>query len=102
MKFTKLATASALGLIASAGASFAAECGDVSIAEMNWASAELVANVEAQRVESLALFSGHGGTRAAHEGAGAHDAWHRQPLAQCERSEAETRQQHGRVGDYEF
>jgi glycine betaine/proline transport system substrate-binding protein len=46
MKFTKLVTASAFGLIASAGASFAAECGDVSIAEMNWASAEFMANVD--------------------------------------------------------
>lgn len=38
--------ASALALTLSAGAAFA-ECGDISIAEMDWASAELMANVDA-------------------------------------------------------
>ncbi len=47
MTMTKLIAASALTLAASAGAAFAAECGDVTIAEMNWASASLMANVDA-------------------------------------------------------
>ncbi|SEL36275.1 ABC transporter substrate-binding protein [Pacificibacter marinus] len=47
MKFNKLVATSAFGLIASAGAAFASDCGSISIAEMNWASAELMANVDA-------------------------------------------------------
>ncbi|MGB0661253.1 MAG: glycine betaine ABC transporter substrate-binding protein [Mangrovicoccus sp.] len=39
--------ASAVAVFASAGLAAAADCGDVSIAEMNWASAELMANVDA-------------------------------------------------------
>ncbi|MEM5470055.1 glycine betaine ABC transporter substrate-binding protein [Celeribacter marinus] len=44
---TKLIAASALSIVASAGAAFAADCGDVTIAEMNWASASFMANVDA-------------------------------------------------------
>ncbi|MFT6169504.1 MAG: glycine betaine/proline transport system substrate-binding protein [Celeribacter sp.] len=47
MTFNKLVTTSVFGLIASAGAAMASDCGSVSIAEMNWASAELMANVDA-------------------------------------------------------
>ncbi len=47
MTMTKLFAVSALSLAASAGAAFAADCGDVTIAEMNWASASLMANVDA-------------------------------------------------------
>ncbi|RPE66953.1 glycine betaine/proline transport system substrate-binding protein [Pacificibacter maritimus] len=47
MKFNTLVATSAFGLIASAGAAFASDCGSISIAEMNWASAELMANVDA-------------------------------------------------------
>ncbi|MEN8832303.1 glycine betaine ABC transporter substrate-binding protein [Pacificibacter sp.] len=51
MKFNKLVATSAFGLIASAGAAMASDCGSVSIAEMNWASAELMANVDALILE---------------------------------------------------
>ncbi|PYC49181.1 ABC transporter substrate-binding protein [Litorivita pollutaquae] len=37
---------SALGLFASMGAAAAADCGKVTMAEMNWASAEMMANVD--------------------------------------------------------
>lgn len=47
MTISKFAAASVLALAATTGASFASECGDVSIAEMNWASAELMANIDA-------------------------------------------------------
>ncbi|MBE3639476.1 glycine betaine ABC transporter substrate-binding protein [Mangrovicoccus algicola] len=48
MTRTSTAAATAIGLILSAGAAMAQEqCGEVSIAEMNWASAELMANVDA-------------------------------------------------------
>lgn len=47
MTMTKLIAASALSIVASAGAAFAADCGDVTIAEMNWASASFMANVDA-------------------------------------------------------
>ncbi|GAA3865594.1 glycine betaine ABC transporter substrate-binding protein [Celeribacter arenosi] len=47
MKFTNLLTAGGFALAATTGAAFAQECGDVSIANMNWASAELMANVDA-------------------------------------------------------
>lgn len=48
MKTKTLSVLGALGLTVSfAGAAMAQECGDVSIAEMDWASAELMANVDA-------------------------------------------------------
>ncbi|MBU2867687.1 glycine betaine ABC transporter substrate-binding protein [Pacificibacter marinus] len=47
MNFNKLVTTSVFGLIASAGAAMASDCGSISIAEMNWASAELMASVDA-------------------------------------------------------
>ena len=47
MTILRTAGAVSFGLFASAGALHAAECGSVSIAEMNWASAELIANVDA-------------------------------------------------------
>lgn len=47
MTLNKILAASALTLAASAGAAFASDCGEISIAEMNWASAELMANVDA-------------------------------------------------------
>ncbi|WP_108257517.1 glycine betaine ABC transporter substrate-binding protein [Mangrovicoccus ximenensis] len=48
MKITRLSAAAVLGLAAGTGAAMAQDaCGDVSIAEMNWASAELMANVDA-------------------------------------------------------
>ncbi|MAM61529.1 ABC transporter substrate-binding protein [Maritimibacter sp. UBA3975] len=48
MKTKTLSVLGALGLSVSfAGAAMAQECGDVSIAEMDWASAELMANVDA-------------------------------------------------------
>lgn len=51
MKFNKLVATSVFGLIASAGAAMASDCGSVSIAEMNWASAEFMANVDALILE---------------------------------------------------
>jgi glycine betaine/proline transport system substrate-binding protein len=47
MKFTTKIAASSLALAALAGGAFAEDCGDVTIAEMNWASASLLANVDA-------------------------------------------------------
>lgn len=47
MKKTNLIVASSLAIVAFSGGAFAAECGDISISEMNWASAELMANVDA-------------------------------------------------------
>ena len=52
----KLGTLAALGLSVSfAGAAMADECGDLTIAEMNWPSAELMANVD-----KLILETGYG------------------------------------------
>ena len=45
MKLTHLATAATLAIIAGSAAS-ASECGELTMAEMNWASAELMANVD--------------------------------------------------------
>lgn len=48
MKLTGLSAATAIGLVSMTGAALAdGQCGKVSIAEMNWASAELLANVDA-------------------------------------------------------
>lgn len=54
MTFTKFSALSGFALMASASMAFA-ECGDITIAEMNWASAELMANVDA-----LILSEGYG------------------------------------------
>ena len=45
MKLTHLASAATLAIIAGSAAS-ASECGELTMAEMNWASAELMANVD--------------------------------------------------------
>jgi glycine betaine/proline transport system substrate-binding protein len=57
MKFKKLGALGALGLSVSvfASAAQAQECGDITMAEMNWASAELMANVD-----KLILEAGYG------------------------------------------
>ncbi|WP_417249250.1 ABC transporter substrate-binding protein [Celeribacter sp.] len=48
MKYTNLFAASAMAIAASTVAALAQdECGDITIAEMNWASASLMANVDA-------------------------------------------------------
>lgn len=54
MKFNKLGTLGALGLGMSmlASGAVAQECGDVTMAEMNWASGELMANVDALILEN--------------------------------------------------
>lgn len=46
MKALLLTTCVAVGLIGAAGAASAAECGDVTIASMNWQSAEVLANID--------------------------------------------------------
>ncbi|MGH1457766.1 MAG: ABC transporter substrate-binding protein [Paracoccaceae bacterium] len=46
MKIKYTLAASALGLFASMGAAAAEDCGQVTMAEMNWASAEMMANVD--------------------------------------------------------
>ena len=46
MKFWLLSTCIAAGTLACANAAFAADCGAVTIASMNWQSAEVLANVD--------------------------------------------------------
>src|SRR4029077_3125766 len=46
MKSLLLSTCIAAGALASASAAFAADCGAVTIASMNWQSAEVLANVD--------------------------------------------------------
>ena len=46
MKFLLLSTCIAAGSLACASAAFAADCGAVTIASMNWQSAEVLANVD--------------------------------------------------------
>ncbi|KAB0682656.1 ABC transporter substrate-binding protein [Aureimonas leprariae] len=46
MKTLLASTCLAVGLLAAAGAASAAECGDVTIASMNWQSAEVMSNVD--------------------------------------------------------
>ena len=46
MKFWLLSTCIAAGALSCASAAFAADCGAVTIASMNWQSAEVLANVD--------------------------------------------------------
>ena len=46
MKKLLVSTALATGLLGFAAAASAQECGDVTIARMNWASAEVIANID--------------------------------------------------------
>ena len=55
MKKLLASTCIAMGIVASGGAASAAECGDVTIASMNWQSAEVLANVD-----KLILNEGYG------------------------------------------
>ncbi|PSJ63023.1 ABC transporter substrate-binding protein [Pseudaminobacter soli (ex Li et al. 2025)] len=55
MKHLLASTALALGLLAMGGAANAAECGTVTIANMNWQSAEVLANID-----KLILNAGYG------------------------------------------
>jgi glycine betaine/proline transport system substrate-binding protein len=55
MKHLLASTALALGLLAMGGAASAAECGAVTIANMNWQSAEVLANID-----KLILNAGYG------------------------------------------
>lgn len=52
MKFNKLGVVASLGLSTLAGAAYADDCGALTMAEMNWASAELMANVDAIILEA--------------------------------------------------